>query len=66
MKTMKKDTPLTALEEPILIAKLQKIPRKYGPPTRRLGSAAEKINPCKPTRKLLDLAQIVNVINVTD
>ncbi|CAL2271088.1 unnamed protein product [Prunus armeniaca] len=66
MRTMKKGTPLTALEEPILIAKLQKIHRKHSPPTRRLCRVAEKVNLCKTTRKLLGLAQILKVVNVTD
>ncbi|CAL8996847.1 unnamed protein product [Prunus brigantina] len=50
----------------ILVAELQRIPRKRNPPTRHLGSVDEKVDPCKPTRKLLSLAQIVKVVNVTD
>ncbi|CAL8992789.1 unnamed protein product, partial [Prunus brigantina] len=46
-----KGTPLLVLEEPILVAKLQKISHKHSPPTRHLGSTTEKVDPCKPTRK---------------
>ncbi|CAL8153308.1 unnamed protein product [Prunus armeniaca] len=59
MRTMKKGALLLVLEDPILVAKLQKIPRKRNPPTRRVGSTAEKVDPCKPTRKLLSLVRIV-------
>ncbi|CAL2266601.1 unnamed protein product [Prunus armeniaca] len=66
MRTMKKGALLLVLEEPILITKLQKIPRKRSPPTLRLGSATEKVDPCKPTKKSIIITQIVKVINVTD
>ncbi|CAL8133847.1 unnamed protein product [Prunus armeniaca] len=66
MRIVKKGAPLLSLEEPILVAKLQKIPHKCSPPIRRLGSATEKVDPCKRTRKLISLAQIVKVINVAD
>ncbi|CAL2256934.1 unnamed protein product [Prunus armeniaca] len=56
----------TRSEEPILVTKLQKIHRKRSPPTRRTGSVAEMVDPCKPTRKLLSLPEIVKVIDVTD
>ena len=66
MRTVKKGAPLLILEGPILITKLQKIPRKRSPPTRRLGSAAKKVDPCELTRKSISIAKIVKVINVTD
>ncbi|CAL8155476.1 unnamed protein product [Prunus armeniaca] len=64
MRTVKKDTPLPALGEPILVAKLQKIPRKRSPPTRRLGSATEKVDPHEPMRKSISIAQSVKAINM--
>ncbi|CAL2258373.1 unnamed protein product [Prunus armeniaca] len=64
MRTVKKDIPLPALGEPILVAKLQKIPRKRSPPTRRLGSATEKVDPHEPMRKSISIAQSVKAINM--
>ncbi|CAL8993041.1 unnamed protein product, partial [Prunus brigantina] len=52
VRIVKKGAPLLALEEPILVAKLLKIPRKRSPPTRRLGSAIEKeVNQHRPNRE---------------
>ncbi|CAL2229959.1 unnamed protein product [Prunus armeniaca] len=66
MRTVKKVAPLLTLEEPILVAKLLEIPRKLNPPTPRLGSIAKKVDPCEPTRKSINVAQIVKVINAID
>ncbi|CAL2254936.1 unnamed protein product [Prunus armeniaca] len=66
MRTVKKDTPLPALGEPILVAKLQKISRKSRPPTRLLGSADERVDPRSPMRRSISVAQIAKVANVID
>ncbi|CAL2265236.1 unnamed protein product [Prunus armeniaca] len=66
MRIVKKGAPLPAPEEPIPVNMLQEIPRKRNLPTRRLGNTAKKVDPCEPKRKLISVAQIVKVINITD
>ncbi|CAL9018928.1 unnamed protein product [Prunus brigantina] len=51
MRIVKRGTPLPALGEPILAVKLQKIPHKRSPSTRLLGSADERTDPRRPTRR---------------
>ena len=62
----KKGALLLALEEPILVAKLLEIPHKRSPPTLRLDSATEIVDPRKLMRKSISIAQIAKVANMTD
>ncbi|CAL2278399.1 unnamed protein product [Prunus armeniaca] len=55
MRTVKKGTKLSALGEPILVTKLQKIPHKRSPPIRLLGSANERVDPRRPTRRSISV-----------
>ncbi|CAL8112669.1 unnamed protein product [Prunus armeniaca] len=66
MRTVKKDTPLPALGEPILVAKLQKIHHKRSPPTRLLGSVDEGVDPRRPTKRSISVARMAKVANVID
>ncbi|CAL9019540.1 unnamed protein product, partial [Prunus brigantina] len=66
MRIMRKGAPLLTLEESILVDKLQKILHMRSPPTRHLGSAGEKVDPHKSTRKSISIAQIAKVANVID
>ncbi|CAL8124068.1 unnamed protein product [Prunus armeniaca] len=66
MRTVRKGALLLTLEEPILVDKLQKILHKCNPPTCHLGSAAEKVDPCKSTRKSIIIAQIAKVAKVIE
>ncbi|KAI5316936.1 hypothetical protein L3X38_036643 [Prunus dulcis] len=63
---MRKRAPLLTFEESILVDKLQKILHKHSPPTHHLGSAGEKVDPQKSTRKSVSINQIVKVANVAD
>ncbi|CAL2256818.1 unnamed protein product [Prunus armeniaca] len=66
MRTMRKGTPLLTLEESILIDKPQKIFHKRSPPTCCLGSTSEKVDPYRPTRRSISVAQIAEVANETN
>ncbi|CAL2256718.1 unnamed protein product [Prunus armeniaca] len=66
MRIVKRSTPLPALREPTLAVKLQKIPRNRSPPTRLLGSADERTDPCRPTKRSISVARIAKVANVID
>ncbi|CAL9004608.1 unnamed protein product [Prunus brigantina] len=56
MRTRRKCAPLLTLEETALVDKLQRISRGRSPPTRRLGSADEKVDPRTPMRRSISVA----------
>ncbi|CAL2246785.1 unnamed protein product [Prunus armeniaca] len=66
MRIVKRGTPLPTLGEPTLAVKLQKIPRNRSPSTRLLGSADERTDPCRPTRRSISVTRITKVANVID
>ncbi|CAL8167911.1 unnamed protein product [Prunus armeniaca] len=66
MRTMRKGASLLTLKELILIGKLQKILRKRSPITRPLGSASEKVDHRRSTRRSISIAQTAKVANVID
>ncbi|CAL2259785.1 unnamed protein product [Prunus armeniaca] len=66
MRTTRKDALLLTHEETALVNKLRRISRKRSPPTRRLGSADEKVDPRRPMRRSVNVARIAKVANVID
>ncbi|CAL9025731.1 unnamed protein product [Prunus brigantina] len=66
MRTMRKGAPLLTLKETIIVDKLKRIFRRHSPPTCRLGSADERVDPRIPTRRSISAARIVKVSNVID
>ncbi|CAL8996303.1 unnamed protein product, partial [Prunus brigantina] len=60
MRTTRKGAPLLTLEETALVDELQRISRRRSPPTRRLGSADEKVDPRRPTRRSISVANVID------
>ncbi|CAL8105111.1 unnamed protein product [Prunus armeniaca] len=60
MRITRKGTPLLTLEETVLVDKLRRIFHKRSPPTRRLGSADEMVDPRRPTKRSISVANETN------